>query len=59
MSEKDGMQGPDLKWINSLRRYIGDGKTSPVPTFRSKDGTIDADKTLDNIFGMFNIKPIE
>lgn len=46
----------DYKWINALRRFIGNGR-GPVPIWRNEDGTIDADKTLENIFAMYNIKP--
>lgn len=59
MPEKDGMVGPDLKWLNSLKRYIGDGsQTGTIPYFRLTDGTVDVDKTLDTILAMFGIKPV-
>lgn len=35
----------DDKWINALRPYLGGGV---VPTYKNPDGSVDAEKTIDN-----------
>lgn len=50
----------DDKWLDALKRYLGDGsKKGIVPFYRNPDGSIDANKTLDGVMGMYNIKPKE
>jgi hypothetical protein len=47
----------DQAWIDALRRFMGDGETSPVPMFMNGDGTVNAEKTVEKAFGLYNIKP--
>lgn len=46
----------DNKWLNALRRFMGNG-WGPVPYYRALDGSVDADKTVEAAFGLYNIKP--
>jgi hypothetical protein len=46
----------DEKWIAALRRFVGDG-TGPVPMWLNPDGSVNAEKTVDRAFEMYNIKP--
>jgi hypothetical protein len=50
------MEDVDKKWVDALRRFIGNG-TGYVPTYRLEDGSVDANKTLEAVFGLFDIKP--
>lgn len=54
------MIGPeDLKWIDALRYFMGDGRlTQPVPNYKNDDGSVDAFRTLERAFGLYNIKPV-
>jgi hypothetical protein len=47
---------PDQNWIDALRRFMGDGR-GPVPFYKNTDGTVNAEKTVEHAFGLYNIKP--
>ena len=48
----------DKKWINALRRFMGDG-SGPAPIWKLPDGSINAERTVEAAFGLYNIKPVE
>jgi hypothetical protein len=47
----------DQGWVDALRRFMGDGK-GPVPVWKNPDGTVNAQKTVECAFGLYNIKPV-
>ncbi len=51
--------GPeDRKWIDALRHFMGDGSAKQnVPYYQNETG-VDAFKTLELAFGLYNIKPV-
>jgi hypothetical protein len=57
MQLKGKMDAIDQKWIDALRRFMGDG-TGPVPTWQLPDGSIDAHRTIECVFGMYSIHPV-
>lgn len=46
----------DVGWINALKPYLGGGI---VPIYRKPDGSIDAEKTMDQFCSLYGLKKLD